>query len=305
VTLSISIQEPGAGGKFAIYERITTMTRRLVQTSEETVSFAPGQAEYLYPKTVPLVPGHYRLNLVVRDTITGRVADYETMIEAPGPQAAEEKQASGPQLERSSSSSLDVKVSKPLEIKPPDSSGASPVTFVISVHAPGARLDIDEQITTVAGRLVQTSKDTVDVAPGQAEFLYPKTVSLVAGRYSLKVLVRDSIGGRMATYQTGIEVPGPQGAAAVQPMRKNSYWVTGEVHKAGEFDLARPTTVMEALVGAGGFTGPGANPRIRILRNGGKDVRSFNFQEVLRGKNLEQNVAVEPGDIIVVTSNKF
>jgi polysaccharide export outer membrane protein len=119
------------------------------------------------------------------------------------------------------------------------------------------------------------------------------------------VLVRDAIVGRIATYETGIEVPGSQGAAAVQPMRKNSYSVTGEVHKPGEFDLAAPTTVLEALVRAGGFTGPDANRRIRILRNGGKDVRSFNFQEVLRGKNLEQNVAVEPGDIIVVTSNKF
>jgi protein involved in polysaccharide export with SLBB domain len=88
-------------------------------------------------------------------------------------------------------------------------------------------------------------------------------------------------------------------------MRKNSYWVTGEVHNPGEFDLARPTTVMEALVGAGGFTGPDANPRIRILRNGGKDVRSFNFQEVLSGKNIEQNVPLQPGDVIAVSSNKF
>jgi hypothetical protein len=305
VTLSISIQEPGAGGKFAIYERITTMTRRLVQTSEDTVDAAPGQAEYLYPKTVPLVPGHYRLNLVVKDSITGRIADYETAIEVPGPQGAAEKQAGGPQLDKSSSSSLDIKVLKPLEIKPPDPSGASQVTFVISIQAPGAKLNIDEQITTVTGRLVQTSKDTVAVAPGQAEYLCPKTVWLVSGHYRLKVLVRDAIVGRIATYETGIEVPGSQGAAAVQPMRKNSYSVTGEVHKPGEFDLAAPTTVLEALVRAGGFTGPDANRRIRILRNGGKDVLEFNYQGILRGKNLEQNVPLRPGDIIAVSSNRF
>jgi protein involved in polysaccharide export with SLBB domain len=88
-------------------------------------------------------------------------------------------------------------------------------------------------------------------------------------------------------------------------MRKNSYSVTGEVHKPGEFDLAAPTTVLEALVRAGGFTGPDANRRIRILRNGGKDVLEFNYQGILRGKNLEQNVPLRPGDIIAVSSNRF
>ena len=107
---------------------------------------------------------------------------------------------------QSSAESLDVKVLKPLEIKPPDPSGASPVTFVISIQAPGAKLNIYERITTMTQRLVQTSEDTVDVAPGQAEYLYPRTVPLAAGHYRLKVLVRDPLSGRMATYETAIEV---------------------------------------------------------------------------------------------------
>ena len=71
----------------------------------------------------------------------------------------------------------------------------------------------------------------------------------------------------------------------------------GEVLRAGSFPLAGPITVMEALSQAG--FAPFANKKkIRILR--GKDSFMFNFDEVIKGRKLDQNIQIENGDYIVV-----
>jgi hypothetical protein len=81
----ISIPTPRAGGKFDIYGRITTMTRRPVNFFGETVNAAPGQAPY--QRTVPLAAGRYRLDVIVKDVTSGSVTDREMAIEVPAPEA--------------------------------------------------------------------------------------------------------------------------------------------------------------------------------------------------------------------------
>jgi GWxTD domain-containing protein len=74
-----------------IYGRITTMTRRRVQVFEDTVELnAPLEmlAEYakqrsIYQKTLPLAPGSYRLDLVVKDLNAGTVSNYPKVLEVP------------------------------------------------------------------------------------------------------------------------------------------------------------------------------------------------------------------------------
>jgi polysaccharide export outer membrane protein len=83
-------------------------------------------------------------------------------------------------------------------------------------------------------------------------------------------------------------------------VKSKKYYINGEVLKPGEFDLIVPTTVMEGLVQAGGFKDFANQKDIRVLRDGGTSVLHFNFKEMLKGKNLKQNVYLQPGDIIVV-----
>jgi GWxTD domain-containing protein len=74
-----------------IYGRITTMTRRLVNVFEETVvvdSPPDFLAEYakqrsIYQKTIPLIPGTYKLNVVAKDMVSGTVTDYEVALTVP------------------------------------------------------------------------------------------------------------------------------------------------------------------------------------------------------------------------------
>ena len=76
------------------------------------------------------------------------------------------------------------------------------------------------------------------------------------------------------------------------------YYLYGQVKAQGMHDLVVPITIMEAIMSAGGFLDFADQKNIIIIR-GDKRLK-FNFKEVLRGKNLKQNIHVEPGDMIVV-----
>ena len=79
-------------------------------------------------------------------------------------------------------------------------------------------------------------------------------------------------------------------------------YVMGAVKKEGPILLLRPMTVLQALNEAGGFTESAKKKKIYILRNvDGKLVKLlFDYSEVVKGKNLEQNVPLLIDDTIVV-----
>jgi GWxTD domain-containing protein len=89
--LSFSSKDGVQRATLDIYGRITTMTRRLVNVFEETVVVDSPQeflADYakqrsIYQKTVPLLPGTYRLNVVAKDLVAGTISDYEVAITVP------------------------------------------------------------------------------------------------------------------------------------------------------------------------------------------------------------------------------
>ncbi|MDD3579936.1 MAG: polysaccharide biosynthesis/export family protein [Desulfobacca sp.] len=79
-------------------------------------------------------------------------------------------------------------------------------------------------------------------------------------------------------------------------------YVVGKVNKPGEFVVGRPTTVMQALAMAGGLT-PFASPgNIAVLHRSGDQemVFPFDYKDVSRGYNLEENRILLPGDVVVV-----
>jgi polysaccharide export outer membrane protein len=88
------------------------------------------------------------------------------------------------------------------------------------------------------------------------------------------------------------------------------FYVLGKVNKAGEFPLVGRTTVMQALALAGGFLEYAKPEEIKILRQelavaGGKAkthevVLMVNYKAIAQGQNLQQNVALKPGDVVVV-----
>lgn len=78
-----------------IYGRITTMTRRVVQVFEDTVTVdsptemlqAMSQRSSIYQKQLALAPGTYRLNVVSKDVVGGNMNNYEVALNVPRPDA--------------------------------------------------------------------------------------------------------------------------------------------------------------------------------------------------------------------------
>jgi polysaccharide export outer membrane protein len=79
----------------------------------------------------------------------------------------------------------------------------------------------------------------------------------------------------------------------------NSKWYTiaGEVTRPGRYPLVLPTTVFEALSNVG-FRDFANTKKIVIMR--GAERIKFNYNEVLKGKHLEQNILLQPSDTIYV-----
>lgn len=76
------------------------------------------------------------------------------------------------------------------------------------------------------------------------------------------------------------------------------YYLSGQLKSQGMKELIMPTTVLEAIISAGGFADFANQKNITIVR-GAKRFK-FNYKEVMAGKHLEQNIYLENGDMIVV-----
>lgn len=93
-------------------------------------------------------------------------------------------------------------------------------------------------------------------------------------------------------------VKDPQVTIFIRQVNSKKYYITGEARRTGPFPLITPITVFEALSNAGGLNEFARKKKIIIWRKGQRI--NFNYKEVAEGKNLEQNIYLEPGDHIIV-----
>lgn len=90
----------------------------------------------------------------------------------------------------------------------------------------------------------------------------------------------------------------PNVTVTVQQVLSQKYFMDGEVGRPGEYQLASPTTVLEAISIAGGLREFANGKKIYVLR--GDQRLRFNYKEVIKGKNLDQNIYLQSGDHVIV-----
>jgi len=93
----------------------------------------------------------------------------------------------------------------------------------------------------------------------------------------------------------------PRVTVVVTQMNSRRVFATGEVTHPGAMSLLPNMTVLQALANAG-FT-PFANLKgIYVLRtvNGKQVTIPVKYKELIRGKNPQQNIVLQPGDTVVV-----
>jgi len=109
----------------------------------------------------------------------------------------------------------------------------------------------------------------------------------------------NAIGERL---KAGEFMRNPSVNVQVVEVRSKKYYINGEVNKPGQYYLVTPTTVLEALNNAGGFRDFANKKKIRILRTTGQGMQEFRFDynSVIKGKKIEDNILLKPGDQIIV-----
>jgi polysaccharide biosynthesis/export protein len=109
--------------------------------------------------------------------------------------------------------------------------------------------------------------------------------------------LRESLLGLAAKYVTD-----PSVTVIVKQINSRKIYVTGQVNKPGTFLLNDNMTVLQMLAIAGGLQEWADAGSILIMRteNGQTKSYKFNYKDVSKGKNLQQNIQLKPGDTIVV-----
>lgn len=94
-------------------------------------------------------------------------------------------------------------------------------------------------------------------------------------------------------------VENPRVTIGVSQANSARFYVMGQVAKPGEFPLSRRTTALQALALAGGLKEFARAESIVIIRED-QTVVALNYKRIADGKDVSQNVALAPGDTILV-----
>ena len=103
---------------------------------------------------------------------------------------------------------------------------------------------------------------------------------------------------RLASY-----ISEPEVTVIVQDSKSQRINILGMVARPGTYMLTGSATILDAIAMAGGFRDFAKQKQIYVLRtnaDGTEKRLAFNYKDVIKGKNPEQNVRLLPRDTVVV-----
>lgn len=181
------------------------------------------------------------------------------------------------------------------ETSPPATNGAPESTAPAGVAPPSDYvIGPDDVLTVIFWREKELSGD-VGVRPD--------------GRISLPLL-NDVVAAGLTPEQLRVRlteaadkyIEDPTVTVVVKQINSRKVFITGQVAKPGPYPLMAPTTVVQLIAMAGGVLEYADEKNITIMRteNGRPVSLRFNYKDVKKGKNLQQNIVLKPGDTVVV-----
>ena len=111
----------------------------------------------------------------------------------------------------------------------------------------------------------------------------------------------DALKDRIQTA-AGKYVTDPNVTIIVRQLNSRKVFITGQVTTPGAYPLAGPRSVMQLIALAGGVSEYADASNVTIVRQEAGRTRSFrfNYKDVSKGRKLEQNIQLLPGDTVVV-----
>ncbi len=109
--------------------------------------------------------------------------------------------------------------------------------------------------------------------------------------------IREEITKRLAKY-----IESPQVDVTVAAFRSQRVFVTGAVQQPGTVPVTNvPMTLIEAVNAAGGMNEAANWNQVTLTR--GNSAQSFNLRELYQAGNTDQNILLQPNDVVHVARN--
>lgn len=110
----------------------------------------------------------------------------------------------------------------------------------------------------------------------------------------------------LAQVRTRLE--SPELTVILKEFQKPYVVVAGEVVQPGRLEMREKLTAVQAVLMAGGFKDSAKSSQILVFRKLNADVaevRSLNFKTLTRTRDLENDLTLQPGDMILVPRNRI
>jgi polysaccharide export outer membrane protein len=168
---------------------------------------------------------------------------------------------------------------------------------------------IAEGQTSLAGQYRIGAEDVLDISVWKEDALKKEVLVRPDGGISFPLAgdlraagstteeVRAQLTTRLEKY-----IPDPVVSVSILKAANYKVYVIGRVNKPGDITAGRPIDVLQALAIAGGVTPFASDSRIHVMRKTeGRELSiPFNYAHVQKGEDLEQNIILKSGDVVVV-----
>jgi len=107
---------------------------------------------------------------------------------------------------------------------------------------------------------------------------------------------------KILTEKIGAYVHNPDVSVVVREIHSQKVSVIGQVHAPGRYDIKGPSTVLDALAMAGGFTDFANKKDIRIIRKTATGVQNlkFNYKDAIDEESKREPLQLLAGDTVIV-----
>jgi polysaccharide biosynthesis/export protein len=173
---------------------------------------------------------------------------------------------------------------------------ASAIAAVASPSVPATYvIGVDDVLSILFWRDKDLSAPDITVRP-DGKITLPLLNDVQAAGLSPEQL-RDAVLAAALKY---VEDPNP--TVIVKEIKSRKVFITGQVEKPGPYPLNGPTTILQLIATAGGLRDFADGKNISVMRNqqGHPVVFPFSYPDLLKKKNLDQNIVLQPGDTVVV-----
>jgi len=201
---------------------------------------------------------------------------------------------------------------------PPKASPSAPGQLQPAVPAMPPAEGPDRTLAPAGAPASRGASDDYLIGPGdtlqivvwkEPEVSIPSAVVLPDGRITMPLIKEVELAGltprqaeTLIAENLGKFYTDPYVTVVIAAINSKKIYVIGAVRKEGTFPYTYGMTVMQALSEAGGLNDYAKRKKIYILRTeSGKEYRlDFNYDEVVKGERVEQNILLLPSDTLVI-----